>query len=144
MRYRNTDSSLGRENVKLSPRPSHFNSNNERCRMVLTQVDPVDTFRQSPRYTIYTDTNTTRYISPEDLPAWLHLKYAMINAVSIPIENPWSVDISEADCYVRHQFLDDGESDFKDIGWRVHADTYVIVMTDKQLKEIESGKREES
>jgi hypothetical protein len=45
---------------------------------------------------------------------------------------------------VRHQFLDDGESDFKDIGWRVYANTYVIVMTDKQLKEIESGKREES
>ncbi len=143
MHYRDRNSSIGGEDVKLSP-VTHFNSNNEGCRMVLMQVDSVDTLRQFPRYKIYINLNTTRFISSEDLPAWLHLKYAMINAVSIPIENPWSVDISEADCYVRHQFLDDDDADFKDIGWRCYKDTYVIVMTDKQLKEIDSGKREES
>tara|TARA_R110002012_G_scaffold3562_8_gene16666 strand:- start:2224 stop:2652 length:429 start_codon:yes stop_codon:yes gene_type:complete len=142
MHYRDRNSSIGGEDVKLSP-VTHFNSNNEGCRMVLMQIDSVDTLRQFPRYKIYINLNTTRFISSEDLPAWLHLKLTMINAISTPIKF-WLENYSEADFYVHHQYLDDGESDFQDIGWRVYTDTYIIVMTDKQLKEIESGKREES
>ena len=146
MQYRDRNADFRGDDVTHSPRISHYESNShDRCRMVLTQVEPVDTLRQTFRYIFYTAANTKVRYSPEQLPSWLHLKLSMINSMSEPISKVWSTTYGgEADCYVRHQFLDTDDADFKDIGWRCYKDTYVIVMTTKQLKEIDSGKREES